>query len=225
MKDLAIVLLSGGMDSAVCLGKAVEMGFEPAALHINYGQRTQKKELECFNSLCEHYNVKYKLEADINYLAQIGGSSLTDFSIEVPDGNINSTEIPNSYVPFRNANILAISTSWAEVIGAKGLFIGATEADFSGYPDCRKSFFDAFQEVINFGTKPETRIQIYTPLINMTKSEIVKEGSRLKVPFENTWSCYKAQDSACGECDSCLLRLRGFSEAGLNDPIPYKKLK
>ncbi len=222
MKETAIVLLSGGMDSAVCLAKAIEMGFEPAALHLNYGQRTQQKEADCFNKLCTHYNVKYKLVVDINYLAQIGGSSLTDFKIDVPLGDTDSSEIPNSYVPFRNANILAISTSWAEVIGAKGLFIGATEADFSGYPDCRKSFFDAFQQVINFGTKPETQIQIYTPLINMTKSEIAIEGNRLNVPFEYTWSCYKSQEKACGNCDSCLLRQNGFAKAGLKDPIEYE---
>lgn len=222
MKELAVVLLSGGMDSALCLGIANEANYELAALHLNYGQRTQSKELECYQKLCEHYNVQHRLIVDVNHLSAIGGSSLTDSRIEVSKGTDTAPdEIPNSYVPFRNANILAIAVSWAEVIGAKALFIGATQVDFSGYPDCREEFFDAFQQVINFGTKPETRIEIKTPIINYSKSDIVRKAAEIKVPLENTWSCYKSDEEACGECDSCLLRLKGFELAGIADPIPY----
>lgn len=222
MKELAVVLLSGGMDSALCLGIANAEGYELAALHLNYGQRTQSKELECYNKLCDHYDVKRRLIVDVNHLSAIGGSSLTDANIEVPKGNDDvGAEIPNSYVPFRNANILAIAASWAEVIGAKALFIGATQVDFSGYPDCREEFFEAFQKVINYGTKPETQITIKTPIINYLKSDIVSKAIEINVPLEYTWSCYKNDDKACGECDSCLLRLKGFASAGTNDRIEY----
>ena len=222
--NIAVVLLSGGMDSAVCTAIAVEHGYEVAALHLNYGQKTQNKELECFENICKFYSIKKKLVVDINHLSQIGGSSLTDNRIEIEKGNLNNSDIPNSYVPFRNANILAIATSWAEVIGAKALFIGATQVDFSGYPDCRRSFFDAFQQVINLGTKPETHITIETPIINFSKSDIVNKGLELSVPFEFTWSCYKSEVKACGQCDSCLLRLKGFEIAGSRDPIKYLDL-
>ncbi len=222
MKELAVVLLSGGMDSALCLGIANTEGYELAALHLNYGQRTQSKELECYNKLCDYYNVKHRLIVDVNHLSAIGGSSLTDSNIEVPKGSDEvSAEIPNSYVPFRNANILAIAVSWAEVVGAKALFIGATQVDFSGYPDCREEFFDAFQKVINFGTKPETQITIKTPIINYSKSEIVSKAIEINVPLEYTWSCYKNDEKACGECDSCILRLKGFASAGTKDRIEY----
>ena len=222
MKELAVVLLSGGMDSALCLGIANAEGYELAALHLNYGQRTQSKELACYNKLCDHYEVKHRLIVDVNHLSTIGGSSLTDANIEVPKGSEDSgTDIPNSYVPFRNANILAIAVSWAEVIGAKALFIGATQVDFSGYPDCREEFFEAFQKVIDFGTKPETHITIKTPIINFTKSDIVSKAIEIDVPLEYTWSCYKNDDQACGECDSCLLRLKGFQIAGESDRIDY----
>lgn len=222
MKELAVVLLSGGMDSALCLGIADQANYELAALHLNYGQRTQSKELECYHRLCDHYNVQYRLIVDVNHLSAIGGSSLTDSKIEVSKGTDTvPDEIPNSYVPFRNANILAIAVSWAEVIGAKALFIGATQVDFSGYPDCREEFFAAFQQVINFGTKPDTQIEIKTPIINYSKSEIVKKAVEINVPLKHTWSCYKSDDKACGECDSCLLRLKGFELAGIADPIEY----
>ena len=222
MKELAVVLLSGGMDSALCLGIANEANYELAALHLNYGQRTQSKELECYQKLCDHYNVQHRLIVDVNHLSAIGGSSLTDSKIEVSKGTDTvPNEIPNSYVPFRNANILAIAVSWAEVIGAKALFIGATQVDFSGYPDCREEFFAAFQQVINFGTKPDTQIEIKTPIINFSKSDIVRKAVEINVPLQYTWSCYKSDEKACGECDSCLLRLKGFEQAGINDPIPY----
>lgn len=222
MKELAVVLLSGGMDSALCLGIANEANYELAALHLNYGQRTQSKELECYQKLCDHYNVQHRLIVDVNHLSAIGGSSLTDSKIEVSKGTDTvPDEIPNSYVPFRNANILAIAVSWAEVIGAKALFIGATQVDFSGYPDCREEFFAAFQQVINFGTKPETQIEIKTPIINYSKSDIVRKAVEINVPLHHTWSCYKSDEKACGECDSCLLRLKGFEQADINDPISY----
>ncbi|MDD3124832.1 MAG: 7-cyano-7-deazaguanine synthase QueC [Candidatus Kapabacteria bacterium] len=225
-KEIAIVLVSGGMDSALCLGLAVDAGYEPATLHLNYGQRTQTKELDCYKRLSDHYGVEHRLVVDVSHLAAIGGSSLTDKNIAVPHHAENSADtanVPNSYVPFRNANILAIATSWAEVIGAKHIFIGATQVDFSGYPDCREEFFRAFQDVINTGTKPQTHITIETPIINFTKDDIVRRALELNVPLEMTWSCYQSEDAACGECDSCLLRLKGFRLAGEIDPIPYKK--
>lgn len=218
----AVVLISGGMDSAVCAGIAKEQGFELYGLHVNYGQRTQKRELKAFNDICDTYNAKDKLVVDISHLAEIGGSSLTDDNIEVSDANLDSKEIPTSYVPFRNANILAIATSWAEVIEAEAIFTGAMEEDSSGYPDCRKVFFEAFEQTINTGTKPETQIKIYTPIIDKSKSDIVTEGTEIGVPFNLTWSCYKSEDKACGKCDSCKLRLRGWERAGLKDPINYE---
>lgn len=225
-KEKAIVLLSGGMDSALCLAIANEEKYELAALHLNYGQRTQGKEYECYENLCKHYDVKHKLVVDVNHLSKIGGSSLTDANIEVAENSLShSTEesVPNSYVPFRNANILCIAVSWAEVIGAKAIFIGATQVDFSGYPDCREEFFSAFQSVINTGTKPDTQITIKTPIINYTKADIVRRANELNVPLQYTWSCYQGEEAACGKCDSCLLRLKGFAEASSKDPIKYKE--
>ncbi len=224
-KSTAIVLLSGGMDSALCLALAVKDNYIPATLHLNYGQRTQKKELQAFEKLSNYYNVKERLVVDVNHLSQIGGSSLTDSKINVAENAIEESTInnvPNSYVPFRNANILAIAVSWAEVINAKAIYIGASQVDFSGYPDCKAEFFDAFQNVINTGTKPETNINIITPLINLTKTDIVRDSLKLNVPIEYTWSCYQNDDEACGVCDSCLLRLKGFKEAEFQDKIKYK---
>lgn len=218
----AIVTLSGGMDSAVSLSIAINDGFEVAALHINYGQLTQSAELRAFENLCNYYSIKERLVVDIEYLSQIGGSSLTDSKLEVKDANFSNSEIPNTYVPFRNANILAIATSWAEVIGAEGIYIGANQVDSSGYPDTRKDFFDAYEKMIFYGTKPSTNIKIYTPIIEMSKKEIIEKGIQLKTPFELTWSCYRETEEACGTCDSCVLRLKGFEEAGIKDPIRYK---
>ena len=218
----AIILISGGMDSAVCAGIAKSEGFDIYGLHINYGQRTEKRELKAFNDICDYYNAKDRLIVDISHLVSIGGSSLTDKNIQVTKANLESKDIPSSYVPFRNANILAIATSWAEVISAEAIFIGAMEEDSSGYPDCRKVFFSAFQETINTGTKPETKINIYTPIIDMSKKDIIILGGKIDVPFHLTWSCYQNEDYACGECDSCALRLRGFSNANIIDPIKYK---
>lgn len=221
-KPTAVVLMSGGMDSAVAAAIAIEQGFEVAGLHITYGQRTQERELKAFNDICDYYQINKRLIASIDYLKSIGGSSLTQFDIEVEKAELNRKEIPQTYVPFRNGNLLAIATSWAEILRATAIFIGAVEADSSGYPDCRKTFFEAFETAINLGTKPETSLKIITPLITLSKKEIVLKGTELNVPFNLTWSCYKESETACGECDSCVLRLRGFEQAGVRDPIPYK---
>lgn len=217
----AIVLLSGGMDSCVTAGIAVAESVDLAFLHISYGQRTEERERRAFNEIADHYGVKRRMDISIEYLAKIGGSSLTDNRMEVSEAGLASKEIPTSYVPFRNANMLAIATSWAEVIGATTIYIGAVEEDSSGYPDCRPEFFEAFQRTIDSGTKPDTRIEIRTPIIDMSKAEIVKKGFELAAPLHLTWSCYRSEDLACGTCDSCALRLRGFEQAGVRDPIPY----
>jgi 7-cyano-7-deazaguanine synthase len=220
-KKLAVVLASGGMDSCVTAAIAAQE-YELAMLHLNYGQRTEKRELKAFNDLADYFKAKYRLVLDTDFFKKIGGSSLTDEKIEVSLANLNSTEIPTSYVPFRNANILAMAVSWAEVIGAEKIFIGAVEEDSSGYPDCRKIFYEKFNELIKVGTKPTTNITIETPIISMKKFEIVKKGLELNAPFHLTWSCYKDEEMACGVCDSCALRLRGFQLAGVEDPIPYR---
>ena len=217
--NIAIVLLSGGMDSAVSLACAISAGYEPALLHVNYRQLTEKREQKSFNNIGDHYKIIKRMIVKINHLSKIGGSCLTDNDIEVPKANLDNLEIPISYVPFRNANILAIAVSWAEVLGAKAIYIGAVEEDSSGYPDCRKSFFEAYQHLINKGTKPETDILLLTPLIELSKKEIIQKGYRLNVPFNLTWSCYKRQDVPCGSCDSCALRSRGFQDAGIIDPL------
>lgn len=195
--------------------------YELSFLHINYGQRTEKRELRAFNDIADYYDVKQRLVVDIKFLAEIGGSSLTDESIEVSSADLEFEGIPTSYVPFRNANILSIATSWAEIIGAAKIFIGAVEEDSSGYPDCREVFYEAFNKLIELGTKPETNIEIVSPIIHLRKDEIVKKGIELNAPFELSWSCYKNEDVACGECDSCALRLRGFQLANFEDPIKY----
>ena len=219
----AIVLLSGGLDSAVTAAIAVSKeGAENVAfLHVNYGQRTEGRELRSFNEISNHYGVKKRLVADISYLKEIGGSALTDETIDVPEGG-GTSGIPVTYVPFRNAHLLAIAVSWAEVLGAKEVYIGAVEEDSSGYPDCREGFFNAFTAAVSLGTRPGAGIRITTPLIHMRKSEIVQKGVALKAPLHLTWSCYKDSDLACGVCDSCALRLRGFGGAGMADPIPYR---
>ncbi|MBK7705742.1 MAG: 7-cyano-7-deazaguanine synthase QueC [Acidobacteria bacterium] len=218
---LAIVLVSGGMDSCVTAAIAWLEHSEIAFLHVSYGQRTENRERKAFNDIADFYGVEQRLEVSIEYLAQIGGSSLTDRSIEIAEADLGSKEIPMSYVPFRNANILAIATSWAEVIGAGAIYIGAVAEDSSGYPDCRREFFDAFEKTIETGTKPGTTIAIRTPIIDLSKGEIVKKGIELGAPLELSWSCYRNEDKACGTCDSCALRLRGFAQAGVTDPIEY----
>jgi len=218
--QLAVVLASGGMDSCVTAAVAARER-ELAMLHISYGQLTENRELKAFNDIADFYKAERRMTASIAHLARIGGSSLTDSRIEVSQADLGSKEIPTSYVPFRNAHLLSIATSWAEVIGADRIYIGAVAEDSSGYPDCRPEYYEAFQRVIDLGTKPETKIEIVTPVIRLRKSEIVKLGAELGAPLELSWSCYKREDLACGECDSCAIRLRGFREAGLRDPIPY----
>lgn len=221
MKPLAIVLMSGGMDSTVCASWALQQGFEVCALHVHYGQKTQEREAQAFNEICAVFRIDKILDIDISHLAAIGGSSLTDSTIDITKANLESSEIPTSYVPFRNANLLSIAVSWAEVIGAQTIIIGAVEEDGSGYPDCRRIFFDAFEAMIQLGTKPGSHIQIQTPLIASDKAEIVTLGIELEAPLELTWSCYSSSEKACGVCDSCALRLRGFAKAGYEDPIEY----
>ncbi len=220
-KPLAICLVSGGLDSCVTAAIANET-CDLAFLHVNYGQRTEKRELRSFNDIADHYQVEKRLVADIGYLGKIGGSSLTDSSIPVPENSLGTVSIPSTYVPFRNSHIISIGVSWGEVIGARYIYIGATEVDSSGYPDCRKSFYDAFNRVIEEGTRPETRIEIVAPIIDMDKEQVVRKGIELNAPLHLTWSCYKNEEIACGRCDSCLLRLKGFRQAGVRDPIPYE---
>lgn len=219
---IAVVLVSGGMDSCVTAAIAAGENEDLAFLHVSYGQRTEARERKAFNDIADHYEVKQRLDISIEYLAKIGGSSLTDESIAVSKADLSSKEIPTSYVPFRNANMLAIATSWAEVIGASSIYIGAVTEDSSGYPDCRPEFYEAFQQTINTGTKPDTCIEIRTPIIHMSKAGIVRKGLELNAPLHLTWSCYRSNDLACGTCDSCALRLRGFQQAGGTDPIPYE---
>lgn len=209
------------MDSAVTAAIAHAESSEIAFLHISYGQRTESRERQAFNDVADFYDVEKRLDVSIEHLAKIGGSSLTDTAIEVTEADLESKEIPTSYVPFRNANMLAIATSWAEVLGADAIYVGAVAEDSSGYPDCRPEFYEAFQKTIDTGTRPETRIEIKTPIIHLSKAEIVKKGIELKAPLHLTWSCYRNEDLACGTCDSCALRLRGFERAGMIDPIHY----
>ena len=247
---MAIVLVSGGMDSCVTAALASRV-YRLAFLHVNYGQRTEARELRSYNDIADHYQVEKRLTVSLEHLKVIGGSSLTDESIPVPEPGSSQSErsllsndsiganplvpalwqqpgksaIPTTYVPFRNAHLLSIAVSWAEVIGAVKIFIGAVEEDSSGYPDCRETFYQAFNKVIEMGTRPETRVEIVTPLIHMNKSEIVSRGTELAAPLHLTWSCYQNSDAACGRCESCVLRLKGFREAGVKDPIPYEKAR
>ncbi len=217
----AVVLVSGGMDSCVTAAIARAENEKLALLHISYGQRTEARERRAFNDIADSYVVKDRLDVSIEYLARIGGSSLTDKQIEVSEADLGSKEIPTSYVPFRNANMLSIATSWAEVLGANAIYIGAVAADSSGYPDCRPEFYDAFQRTIDAGTKPDTHIEIRTPIIHLSKADIVRKGIELNAPLHLTWSCYRSEDIACGTCDSCALRLCGFEQAGVPDPLVY----
>lgn len=223
-KVSAVVLVSGGMDSllaAAIAGKKYRLNF----LHINYGQRTEKREYKAFDDIANYYGIGSRLVVDISYLKDIGGSSLTDKKIKVAEANLKKKNIPLSYVPFRNANLLSIAVSWAEVIKAKRIFVGAVEEDSSGYPDCRKKFFEAFDKMISMGTRPGSNIKIETPVISFSKKDIVLNSLKLNAPLHLTWSCYKENQIACGNCESCALRLRGFKEAGIYDPIQYKKRK
>src|SRR2546423_4424254 len=220
-ESLAVCLVSGGMDSCVAAAIANEENDEMAFLHVSYGQRTAARERRAFEELADHYHVRRRLAVSIEHLKAIGGSSLTDESIPISEANLATQEIPASYVPFRNAHLLSIATSWAEVIGASRIYIGAVAEDSSGYPDCRPEFYEAFQRAIASGTKPETWIEIATPVIHLRKAEIVSRGVELNAPLRLTWSCYGSEDLACGRCDSCALRLRAFREVGRTDPIAY----
>lgn len=220
-KKLAVVAVSGGMDSCVTAAIANQK-YRLALIHINYGQRTEARELKAFHDVADFYNAEKKLVMDFGHFKKIGGSSLTDKNIDVAKANLSSKKIPSSYVPFRNANILSACVSWAEVIGANAVFIGAVYEDASGYPDCRPKFFQSFEKMVDLGTKPKTKIKIETPIIHFSKSEIVKKGIELKAPLHLTWSCYQNEDEACGICDSCAFRLRGFQHAGIEDLILYK---
>jgi 7-cyano-7-deazaguanine synthase len=218
----SVVLLSGGMDSCVCAALATR-DYETAALHVSYGQRTEESERRAFSAICDRLGISERLVVRNEALGAIGGSALTDTQIEVPESHVLGAEIPVTYVPFRNAHFLSVGVSWAEAIGAHFIYIGAVAEDSSGYPDCRPEYYRAFQEVIRVGTKPETQIEIITPVIAMKKSEIIRKGIELGAPLHLTWSCYQSEQEACGVCDSCLLRLKAFAEAGIPDPIPYKQ--
>ncbi len=223
-KPKAVVLLSGGMDSCVTTAIA-NLTHRLALLHASYGQRTEKRERRAFEEIAAFYGVRERLVVRFDAFAQIGGSALTDQRIAVPESGAALAPhagIPVTYVPFRNAHFLSAAVSWAEVIGATAIFIGAVEEDSSGYPDCRPSYYRAFQAVIREGTRPETHIEIVTPVIAMRKAEIVRRGAELGAPLDRTWSCYQSEDEACGTCDSCRLRLRAFAEAGVRDPIAYR---
>jgi 7-cyano-7-deazaguanine synthase len=221
VSEKAVILVSGGMDSATAVYEAMDRGYEPLFLHTSYGQRTEDEERECAEALAEAVGAEEFLHVETGHLAQIGASSLTDETIEVTDADVESDEIPTSYVPFRNANLLSMATSYAEAQEASAIFVGAHSEDFAGYPDCRPAFFDAFQRVVDVGTKPETEITLEAPFVEWSKTDIAERGLELGVPYELTWSCYRAEAPACGTCDSCAFRLQAFQNAGVEDPIKY----
>lgn len=212
--------MSGGMDSCVTAAIA-RQNYDIAGLHASYGQRTERRELQCFEAIADHFEVAERLTVRLDHFKTIGGSSLTDPSVAIRRADLASRDIPNTYVPLRNAHFLSIATSWAEVLGARKIFIGAVWEDSSGYPDCRPEYYEAFNRVIRAGTRPSTDITIETPLIHLSKGDIVRKGIELHAPFNRTWSCYRDSEEACGVCDSCALRLRAFQEAGVEDPIAY----
>jgi 7-cyano-7-deazaguanine synthase len=220
-KSRAVVLLSGGMDSCVCAALAVR-DHQAAAVHVSYGQRTEERERRAFLGVCDRLAIRDRLMVRNDALRAIGGSALTDPNIAVPESALTGlgNEIPVTYVPFRNTHFLSVAVSWAEVLGAEKVYIGAVEQDSSGYPDCRPAYYQAFNQLVKTGTK-DGRIEVVTPLIGLRKSEIVTLGLELGAPFDLTWSCYSRDDRACGVCDSCVLRLRAFQEAGAADPVPY----
>jgi len=222
-KPLGIALVSGGMDSLV-MAEFCTRESDLALLHVNYGQRTEAKELSCFHAVAEFLKVptRRRLVVEIGYLKRIGGSALTDERIDVPKADLAREGVPVTYVPFRNAHLVAIAVSWAEVIGAKNVYIGAVDADSSGYPDCRPEFFEAMNEAIRRGTREGSGIAVKAPFVHLMKKDIVLMGKSMGVPFEHSWSCYREGDKACGICDSCALRLRAFAEAGVPDPLQYE---
>jgi 7-cyano-7-deazaguanine synthase len=226
----AVVLLSGGMDSCVSAAIAWERhGAENLGLlHAGYGQRTERRERRAFDNIADFYGVHERLVVQLDHFRSIGGSALTDTKIAVPENELNAARsgggsIPVTYVPFRNAHFLSVAVSWAEALGAGAIYIGAVAEDSSGYPDCRPEYYRVFQELIRAGTRPQTQIEIMTPVIKLKKSEIIRRGIELRAPLHLTWSCYQSEEAACGTCDSCLLRLRAFAEAGVPDPVPYRQ--
>lgn len=221
---LAIVLVSGGMDSLVTAAIARSQGHRLAMLHADYGQRTESRERHAFEQIAAFYDVpvERRLVARLDYLGEIGGSSLTDKKIPVPGADAIGGAIASTYVPFRNTHLLAVAVSWAEVIGARKIFIGVSEPDAPGYPDCRPEYVRAFQALVEVGTRPETEIEIVAPLVHMRKADILKEGLRRGAPFQLSWSCYENQERACGRCESCRVRLQAFRQIGVPDPIPYE---
>ncbi len=219
--DRAVVLLSGGMDSATAAYEAAGRGYEIYALHTSYGQRTEGRELECARRIAEEVGTRDFLRVETGHLAAIGASSLTDDDSTVEDADMESEEIPDTYVPFRNANLLAMAVSYAEANGCTAVFIGAHTEDFSGYPDCRPAFFEAFEDVVDAGTRPETDVAIEAPFVDASKTDIARRGVDLEVPFEHTWSCYREEAPACGTCDSCAFRLQAFQNIGVRDPLEY----
>ena len=221
--DAAVVLVSGGMDSATAAFEAADQGYDLYFLHTSYGQETEDKEFACAHQLADAMDVTDFLHIETGHLARIGASSLTDDSIDVENVDLESDEIPSSYVPFRNANLLSMAVSYAEANDCSAVFIGAHSEDYSGYPDCRPAFFDAFQQIIDVGTKPETTIDLVAPFVEWSKTDIVQRGQELDVPYDVTWSCYRASAPACGTCDACAYRLKAFQEADVKDPIAYEQ--
>ncbi|WP_132058246.1 7-cyano-7-deazaguanine synthase QueC [Halorussus amylolyticus] len=219
----AVVLASGGMDSATAAYHAAEAGYDLYLLHTSYGQETENKERECAERLADEIDAADFLRVETSHLARIGGSSLTDDEMDVADADLDSEDIPTSYVPFRNANLLAMAVSYAEANDCEAVFIGAHSEDFSGYPDCRPAFFEAFQGVVDTGTKDDTHIEIRAPFADRSKTDIAERGVELGVPYEHTWSCYRAESPACGTCDACAFRLQAFQNVGVRDPIDYEE--
>jgi 7-cyano-7-deazaguanine synthase len=217
----AVVLLSGGMDSATTAVEAAERGYDLYVLHTSYGQKTADREYECARELAERLDVADFLHVETSRLQHIGASSLTDDSMAVADADLDADEIPSSYVPFRNANLLSMAVSYAEANDCEAVFVGAHSEDYAGYPDCRPEFFEAFERMVEVGTKPETDVRVEVPFVHSTKTEIAARGVDLGVPFEHTWSCYRSEEPACGTCDSCAYRLQAFQSVGVRDPIPY----
>jgi len=220
-RSLAVILLSGGMDSCVAAAIAART-HALALLHVGYGQRTEERELRSFRDIARHFGAGLCLEARAEQLGRIGGSALTDPRRDAIEARRAGSSVPDTYVPFRNTHLLAIAVSWAEVIDARRIYIGAVEEDGSGYPDCREEYYEAFNRLVRLGTRPETELEVVTPLLHMNKGDIVREGMRLAAPLHLTWSCYVDSVTACGRCQSCRLRLNGFREAGIDDPIPYR---
>ena len=218
----AVILVSGGMDSATAVYEAMDRGYEPYFFHTSYGQETENKERECAEILAKRVDAADFLNVETRHLAMIGASSLTDENIDVQEADLESDDIPTSYVPFRNANLLSMATSYAEANDCSAVFIGAHSEDFSGYPDCRPEFFEAFQQVVDVGTKPETKIDLVAPFVEWCKTDIVERGLELDVPYQITWSCYHEEAPACGMCDACAFRLQAFERADVEDPIAYQ---